>query len=102
MKAYNGLTATAATITHLKQELMHAIWLILLDEEFIEWIFKHGKDVKSTCVKDILQDILAVPTQNAFSTRLSQFGFNLHSMFVPDFLHKFELGVWKSFFMHMI
>lgn len=23
-------------------------------------------------------------------------------MFVPDFLHEFELGVWKSFFTHMM
>uniref|UniRef100_A0A8H7XVD3 Uncharacterized protein n=1 Tax=Psilocybe cubensis TaxID=181762 RepID=A0A8H7XVD3_PSICU len=189
MKAYNGLTATAATITHLKRELMHAIWLILLDEEFMEayehgiiikcadgitrrvfprfftysadypekvllatirylakcvcprcliqkrwvsglgthvdgqrrshirldtqqrrdrieitrkWIYVHGRGVKSTRVEDILQDTSAVPTRNAFSIRLSKFGFNYHSMFVPDFLHEFELGVWKSFFTHMM
>jgi len=23
-------------------------------------------------------------------------------MFVPDLLHEFELGVWKSFFLHML
>ncbi|KAH9480132.1 hypothetical protein JR316_0006729 [Psilocybe cubensis] len=163
MKVYNGLTASAATITHLKRELMHAIWLILLDEEFMEaykhgiiikcadgvirhvfprfftysadypeklgtyvdnqrqshirkdnqqrqdkvensrkWIFKHGAGIKSKHVEDILQETSAVPTQNAFLTRLSQFGFNFFNMFVSNLLHEFELGVWKAFFTHMM
>jgi hypothetical protein len=40
--------------------------------------------------------------QNAFSLRLSTFGFNFHSMLVPDLLHEFELGVWKAIFTHLI
>jgi hypothetical protein len=40
--------------------------------------------------------------QNAFSTRLSKFGFNFYSMFVVDLLHEFELGVWKAVFTHLM
>jgi len=40
--------------------------------------------------------------QNAFSTRLAKFGFNFFSMFVPDLLHEFELGVWKAIFTHLM
>jgi hypothetical protein len=40
--------------------------------------------------------------QNAFSMRLSKFGFEFHSMFVPDLLHEFELGVWKAVFTHLM
>ncbi|KAF8235261.1 hypothetical protein L208DRAFT_1038046, partial [Tricholoma matsutake] len=39
---------------------------------------------------------------NAFSMQLSKFGFEFHSMFVPDLLHEFELGVWKAIFTHLI
>jgi len=42
------------------------------------------------------------PMQNAFSTRLSKFGFNYFSMVVVDLLHEFELGVWKAVFAHLI
>jgi hypothetical protein len=40
--------------------------------------------------------------QNAFSERLFEHGFNFFGMFVPDFLHEFELGVWKAVFTHLI
>ncbi|KAJ7179977.1 hypothetical protein C8R43DRAFT_871063, partial [Mycena crocata] len=39
---------------------------------------------------------------NAFSDRLSQFGFNPFQMLVPDFMHEFELGVFKAFFVHLL
>ncbi len=41
-------------------------------------------------------------SQNAFSTRLSVFGFNFFQMLVPDLLHEFELGVWKAVFTHLL
>lgn len=41
-------------------------------------------------------------TQNAFSKRLSEHGFDFHSMLVPDLLHEFELGVWKVIFTHLM
>ena len=40
--------------------------------------------------------------QNAFSERLSAYGFNFYAMFVPDLLHDFELGVWKATFAHLV
>jgi hypothetical protein len=40
--------------------------------------------------------------QNAFSEKLSQFGFDFHSMLVPDFMHEFELGSWKATLTHLI
>jgi len=40
--------------------------------------------------------------QNAFSERLSKYGFDFHSMFVVDMLHEFELGVWKAIFTHLL
>lgn len=40
--------------------------------------------------------------QSAFSVRLAPFGFNHYSMFVPDILHEFELGVWKATLTHLL
>jgi len=39
--------------------------------------------------------------QNAFVNRLGD-DFDLSRMLVVDFMHEFELGVWKSFFTHLI
>lgn len=39
--------------------------------------------------------------QNAFVERLGD-DFDLSQMLVVDFMHEFELGVWKSFFTHLI
>ncbi|KAF9472386.1 hypothetical protein BDN70DRAFT_900592 [Pholiota conissans] len=161
-------------LTHCRRELMHAVWALLLDEEFMhaykhgiviecpddypekvllatirnfgscpcprclvpktkipdigkvydnlqrqqthrtdnssqrfditrarEYIFTDGKGVKSTYVEGILEPKSLVPTKNAFS-QLSKFGFNFYDMLVPDFMHEFELGVWKSFFIHLV
>jgi hypothetical protein len=40
--------------------------------------------------------------QNTFSDRLSKFSFNPFKMLVPDFMHEFELGVFKAFFIHLL
>jgi hypothetical protein len=34
-KAEFGKPATAALLTHLKRELVHAVWKFLMDDEFI-------------------------------------------------------------------
>ena len=39
---------------------------------------------------------------NAFSDRLSPLGFNLFSIFLPDLMHKVELGGWKVIFIHLL
>jgi hypothetical protein len=40
--------------------------------------------------------------QNAFSEALGPLGFDHHEMLVVDLMHKFELGVWKAIFIHLI
>ncbi|KAN0118275.1 hypothetical protein V8E52_005251 [Russula decolorans] len=66
------------------------------------WIFERGYGVASNAVERILAPTSMVPTRNAFSQRLSKFGFNFHLMFVVNLLHKFELGVWKAIFTHLM
>ncbi|TEB23729.1 hypothetical protein FA13DRAFT_1797775 [Coprinellus micaceus] len=72
-----------------------------------EWIYQFGKGIKSKYVEDHLKETSSVPTVNAFSERLGQ-SFNppqvfpLSRMLVPDFMHEFELGVWKTLFTHII
>ena len=39
--------------------------------------------------------------QNVFSS-LAPFSFNFFDMLVPDFMHEFELGIWKALFMHLV
>ncbi|GLB45992.1 hypothetical protein LshimejAT787_5000020 [Lyophyllum shimeji] len=172
-QCFDGMAASANTLVHLKRELMHAIWLLLLDEDFMhayvhgivikcadgvtrrlfprfftysadypekillatirylgncpcprclidkdqifrmgtkfdarqreniredtpnrrswverarQWIFEKGLGVMSAAVERLLKPRSWVPTRNAFSTRLAEFGFNFYSMFVPDLL----------------
>jgi hypothetical protein len=40
--------------------------------------------------------------QNAFSRRLGHTGFNIFSSLIVDLLHEFEIGVFKSLFIHLI
>ncbi|KAH9476649.1 hypothetical protein JR316_0010562 [Psilocybe cubensis] len=178
MEAYNGAAASEETIRNMKRDLMHAVWLLLLDGEFMDayengilikctdgitrhypekvllatirflgkslctgctiykkfvsalgtraddqrrnherkdtkerqrkvetsrsWIFEYGGSIKSQGVENVLADESYVPARNAFSTRLFGLGFNFFSMFVPDLLHEFELGVWKAVFIHLM
>ena len=43
-----------------------------------------------------------VPLQNAFLDKLSLLGFNHFQMLMVDLMHEFELGVWKSLFIHLL
>ena len=45
---------------------------------------------------------MLIPFQNAFSEKLSPFGFNMFSMMVVDLLHEVEIGVWKAVFIHLL
>jgi hypothetical protein len=40
--------------------------------------------------------------KSAFAEKLGPYGFNPYPMFIVDLLHKFELGVWKTTFTHII
>jgi hypothetical protein len=42
------------------------------------------------------------PPKNAFTSKLGLFGFNPYRMLTVDFMHEFELGVWKTTFIHII
>jgi hypothetical protein len=87
-----------------------------------ESIYEKNYAVDSTAVEKLLKKDSLVPTtvcyvflslagisdgelclfQNAFSSKLAQFGFCLYPMFVVDLMHKFELSVWKAVFIHLL
>ena len=48
------------------------------------------------------QKCLIMVVQNTFLERLGQAGFDFFLMLVVDLLHEFELGVWKSIFIHLL
>ncbi|KAJ3540172.1 hypothetical protein NMY22_g4410 [Coprinellus aureogranulatus] len=67
-----------------------------------KYIFDKGKGPAAKNVTNILGENSEAPVRNAFSEFLSPFGFNFFSLFVPDLLHEFELGVWKATFTHLM
>ncbi|KJA27429.1 hypothetical protein HYPSUDRAFT_130944 [Hypholoma sublateritium FD-334 SS-4] len=67
-----------------------------------EIIYQNKRPVSSVLVQRLLKPQSLVPTENAFSNRLSRFGFNLFSIFLVDFMHEVELGVWKKIFIHLL
>ncbi|KAJ7742183.1 hypothetical protein DFH07DRAFT_964704 [Mycena maculata] len=71
-------------------------------ERVRRWIYEWGYSIKSAAAEHYLQPLSETPTVNAFSARLSKFNFNPFRMLVPDFMHEFELGVFKAFFIHIL
>ncbi|KAI0312029.1 hypothetical protein OF83DRAFT_1067878, partial [Amylostereum chailletii] len=61
-----------------------------------------GYIVNSAAVERLLGASSCMPTENAFSVRLGFTGFDYHKIFAVDIMHDFELGVWKSLFIHLI
>src|SRR5271169_1397193 len=49
-----GEAASGPTMTHLKRELMHAVWKLLLDDEFVH-AYEHGIVLK--CADGVIQRI---------------------------------------------
>ncbi|KAJ7290637.1 hypothetical protein C8J57DRAFT_1611754 [Mycena rebaudengoi] len=66
-----------------------------------EFIYSVGKKVRSAAVERLLDAQSLVPTVNAF-TPLAAFGLSIFVMLVVDFMHEFELGVWKAIFTHLL
>ncbi|KAF7362262.1 hypothetical protein MVEN_00572600 [Mycena venus] len=66
-----------------------------------EFIYKLAHPIGSERVNNLLKETSSVPTMNAFIERLGD-DFDLHRMLVIDFMHEFELGVWKNLFTHLI
>ncbi|RDB16269.1 hypothetical protein Hypma_003008 [Hypsizygus marmoreus] len=66
-----------------------------------ESIYESNYAADSAHVKRQMGPHSLVPTANAFSERLFEFGFNLFLMFVVDLMHEIESGVWKSLLLHL-
>ncbi|RPD56887.1 hypothetical protein L227DRAFT_587910 [Lentinus tigrinus ALCF2SS1-6] len=67
------------------------------------WIFQDGISPEASRVENSpLNTHSTTSSRSAFSTRLFTFGFDVYQMLVPDPMHEFELGVWKSTFTHLI
>ena len=90
-------------------------WNVSLARDFI---YERGFRVRSAAVECLLAEEFYTPTkvrhltfkdsqmlipciQNAFSS-LAPFGFNFFDMLVPDFMHEFELSIWKALFTHLV
>ncbi|KAH9903884.1 uncharacterized protein BXZ73DRAFT_111380 [Epithele typhae] len=72
-------------------------------ENVRSWIFERGIDPESKHVNESpLNEHSTTPARNAFSTRLNAFGFDVYRILVPDLMHEFELGVWKSTLTHLL
>ena len=83
-----------------------------------KWLYRDGTAITSVYIDRLLGPKSLVPTrvgpifftacvnsnmsQNAFSEKLGPHGFDFYSLFVPDLLHEFELGVWKAVFTHLM
>ncbi|KAL4242656.1 hypothetical protein ABKN59_011437 [Abortiporus biennis] len=67
-----------------------------------KFIYDQEQGVTSKAVEDQLQEQSLVPTENAFSSQLSEFLPNFHQLFVPDLMHEWELGVWKQILTHLV
>ncbi|KAJ3741036.1 hypothetical protein DFH05DRAFT_1528856 [Lentinula detonsa] len=65
------------------------------------WIYHQGYKIKGSAVENILKETSSVPTINAFIDRLGT-DFDLSQMLAVDFMHEFELGVWKALFTHLV
>ncbi|KAF9538744.1 hypothetical protein CPC08DRAFT_738832 [Agrocybe pediades] len=162
--------ATKDTLTHLRRELMQAVWELILDEDTVnayaygekfrlydevdhalylrflfysmdypekvlvacmkylthcmcprctskkalisqigskldmlrKAMFEEEISITSKKIKDVLEPTSTVPTRNAFSKRFKEHGLNFYDLFVPDFMHEIELGVWKALFTHLL
>ncbi|KAJ3713279.1 hypothetical protein C8R42DRAFT_593198 [Lentinula raphanica] len=66
-----------------------------------DYIYRKGYGTRSTRVESLLKPTSSVPTMNAFVDRLGD-DFNVSGMLAPDFMHEFELGVFKSLFAYLI
>ncbi|KAJ3524924.1 hypothetical protein NMY22_g10792 [Coprinellus aureogranulatus] len=66
------------------------------------FIYKKMYSITSDVVKERLFPGSLVASENAFSHKLSSLGFDLYRMLVVDFMHEFELGVWKAVFIQLL
>ena len=84
-----------------------------------DFIFKLGYNITSAAVECLLSMHSWVSTlvgsahnstwtihspylKNIFAEKLRKFSFDPYQMLIVDLMHKFELGVWKAVFIHLI
>ncbi|KAI6122721.1 hypothetical protein EDD16DRAFT_1691796 [Pisolithus croceorrhizus] len=65
-------------------------------------IYKLGAPIKGAAPEQHLKSLSLVPTLNSFAEMLGPLGWDIFTMFTVDLLHKFELGVFKSVFRHLL
>ncbi|KAG1744112.1 uncharacterized protein EDB91DRAFT_1246991 [Suillus paluster] len=65
-------------------------------------IYKLGAPIKGVAAEHLLKDFSLVPTLNTFIKWLGSLGLDFFPILVVDLLHKFELGVFKSVFKHLL
>ncbi|KAF6744864.1 hypothetical protein DFP72DRAFT_1078071 [Ephemerocybe angulata] len=67
-----------------------------------KYIYKRYNAVNHKDVEELLKPSSLVPTQNAFSDRLSSFGLDIYSLPAVDILHEVEIGIWKDLFIQLL
>ncbi|KAH9884316.1 hypothetical protein C8Q73DRAFT_661143 [Cubamyces lactineus] len=77
-------------------------WLRSTIARVRRWIFCRGTAPEGKIVNSVLGETSTSPNQSAFSQRLAQYGFDIYRAMVPDLMHEFELGVWKSTLTHLV
>ncbi|KAF8675505.1 hypothetical protein AX14_005100, partial [Amanita brunnescens Koide BX004] len=65
-------------------------------------VFEAGMSFNCQFIENTIGKKSLTVVQSAFSTHFYEYGLNHYDMFVPDLLHEFELGVWKSTFVHLM
>ncbi|KAJ3804065.1 hypothetical protein F5876DRAFT_70939 [Lentinula aff. lateritia] len=85
------------------QEHYHKLCNFLVDKVTTarEYIYHKGYGIRSVYVEGLLKATSSVPTMNAFVEQLGV-DFDISRMLAPDFMHEFELGVFKALFAHLI
>ncbi|KAG1811133.1 uncharacterized protein BJ212DRAFT_1579186 [Suillus subaureus] len=91
-----GKPATAEMLTYCRQELMQAIWLLLMDDDFMH-AYEFGVVIK--CLDGISRRVF--PQFFSYSADYPEKTL-LSCIKFLDLLHEFELGVWKAVFTHLL
>ncbi|KZT37964.1 hypothetical protein SISSUDRAFT_1129151 [Sistotremastrum suecicum HHB10207 ss-3] len=65
-------------------------------------VYEKGYSVNSKKVEDLLRAASLVPTENAFSEALAEYGLDYFAILVVHILHEFEIGEWKGVLTHLI
>jgi hypothetical protein len=76
-----------------------------IDSAAVERLLKHESLVPTAVSRASYTESLHTDTfcdQNAFSEKLSRFGFNVFDIFVVDIMHDWELGGARALLIHLL